>query len=607
MDIQSNALRGEYMRDIVDTTIKEINNDIATVFGPGAVDAFITKDGNPYYTRDGMEVLKSLKFDNELSQYILKIIFQAAYRQGKVVGDGTTTLIMLYTNLYLEILSSLELKSCYGSVCESINILRKTWNDATKLICDQLKKESHPINENELLSLLYTCTQDTELSAKIYTELKDAILDNSYIIINKSNIESDFRTTTYNLPLIKATRQFTVRPINEIEDDTVILHCNGMLDIVHPEVLFGLMNIQLMRGDTSFNPNIVILCNGITDVTRKTAKELLQTIRTNNLDVSSYTNIAIYTIDNYRGMSSDMIEDMSTIITDEPGIGGLVNNLTFESMLYQTFKSVINTDIPELDTFDCDLHFLDKLRTIVTNPFSAQFDDVEGIRITKPLGPVAQKRYDDLRKEIEEEKSEVRKVQLNKRLRSVYGQFIEVEIGSKLIKESQRKYELVMDAILSAGEGVRYGVLSGNSILITIRIISRIINDHTVDNKIIDILKIIISSLVETWCDMMRNVYHMGGYTRNQIVDWIGNADISKFDMMRGTAEDALPTLENSDKYPDRTITVPSPDGSSSIEINASIVESVTNMVNILENSTIPLELATAKTFHLNTFMQNYL
>lgn len=75
-DIQSNSIRGDYMRSIVDKTINEIHDVMVTVFGPNAMDAYITRNQEPYFTRDGKEVISSLKFNNELSMYILKLIYQ---------------------------------------------------------------------------------------------------------------------------------------------------------------------------------------------------------------------------------------------------------------------------------------------------------------------------------------------------------------------------------------------------------------------------------------------------------------------------------------------------------------------------------------------------
>ena len=99
-DIQSNSVRGDYMRSIVDKTINEIHDVMVTVFGPNAMDAYITRNQEPYFTRDGKEVISSLKFKSELSMYILKLIYQAVYNQAATVGDGTTTVAVFYTNLY---------------------------------------------------------------------------------------------------------------------------------------------------------------------------------------------------------------------------------------------------------------------------------------------------------------------------------------------------------------------------------------------------------------------------------------------------------------------------------------------------------------------------
>ena len=96
INIQSNSIRGETLQNVAGMVVQEIMSDILPMFGPGASDAFITKEGQPYYTRDGMEVMSSLVFDNELANYIHHIFFQAAYHHGKKVGDGSTTVIAVY-------------------------------------------------------------------------------------------------------------------------------------------------------------------------------------------------------------------------------------------------------------------------------------------------------------------------------------------------------------------------------------------------------------------------------------------------------------------------------------------------------------------------------
>lgn len=624
MSIQSNALRGEYKDNIITKVINEIHDDIMTVFGPGATDAYITKDGQPYYTRDGLEVLESLTFDNKLAEYIRKMIFQAAYDQGRKVGDGTTTMTMFYTNLY-RVMKDDEF--VYNKVirAEAMSTIRKMWKKVVSDINKKLKERSTTLTESSLMQMLYTCTQDEEFSAKVYSKLKNPILEGAYIIPKKSNIESDLEVTSYMHPLIKATRQFTLRPIKKIEPKTVIFHCNGMLDIVHPETLFGLISIPLSRPleITSINGpteekvyiNIVILCNGITEATRRSTKEFVKFLKDHNQDINKYHNIAIYTLDNYRGMTNDSIEDLSTIITEEPGLGGLVNSLTFESNLYQAFdiRAAAGAPIEDLETFDVDLHILDKMKSMIVQSYPVEFDDVEGIRIDRDLGPVAQKRYDDLRKEIKEEKSESRKFQLQKRLRTVYGQFIEVEVGSKLLKDSQRKFELFLDMIISAAEGVKYGVLESNSILNAIQITDSMINfdTYTDTNTALyyDIFQTIRRAMLLTFRDMMSGLYYLGDDTEENIT-WLNElvigSDIKQFDVTNtSNIKDAM----NNTNHEEHSIVVGTDDNGNDIkvEFTSQIVEPVTVMSNMLDNSVIMMELANAKTFHIDGFMMNYI
>ena len=475
------------------------------------------------------------------------------------------------------------------------------------------------------MQMLYTCTQDEEFSAKVYSKLKNPILEGAYIIPKKSNIESDLEVTSYMHPLIKATRQFTLRPIKKIEHKTVIFHCNGMLDIVHPETLFGLISIPLSRpleitainGPTEEKVyiNIVILCNGITEATRRSTKEFVKFLKDHNQDINKYHNIAIYTLDNYRGMTNDSIEDLSTIITEEPGLGGLVNSLTFESNLYQAFdiRAAAGAPIEDLETFDADLHILDKMKSMIVQSYPVEFDDVEGIRIDRDLGPVAQKRYDDLRKEIKEEKSESRKFQLQKRLRTVYGQFIEVEVGSKLLKDSQRKFELFLDMIISAAEGVKYGVLESNSILNVIQITDSMINFDTYADTntalYYDILQTIRRAMLLTFRDMMSGLYYLGDDTEESIT-WLNElvigSDIKQFDVTNtSNIKDAM----NNTNHEEHSIVVGTDDNGNDIkvEFTSQIVEPVTVMSNMLDNSVIMMELANAKTFHIDGFMMNYI
>ena len=615
INIQSNAIRGDYLHEIMDKTMKELHDDIVTVFGPYAKDAYLTQNGLPYYTRDGKETLRLTRFDNELSMYVLKILYQAVQQQGNKVGDGTTSLGVLYTNMYKTIREMV--------VVSGDTITRKEWEKVAKDICTEIEKYKIPMTKESLHQMLYTCVQDPDWAATIEYNLADAIMSGAYITVAKSNLATDFNMTVHNSPLFKATKQFSIRPMKDVEKECVIFHCNGILDIAHTEVMQAMMGYVAQDTTGKFYPKtIIILCNGLSEASRRTLKSMITDLNTMRGSTPAdeffkdYNNIAVFTLDDYRAYGPEVLEDISTIITDEKGIGGLVNQLTFETLIWQSIAS--NKDmIPELCTFDCDVRHLAKIQDMFTESYQVDIDDVKGIRIHKKLGPVAQARYDELRKEMDEEKSEIKKLELNKRLRTSYGQFIEVEIGSKLMKDSQRKYELILDAILSSAEAVEKGILTCNSLALAAYVAHNycVTAAHECDSKKERIGSIFESAFINTLTDMIYNGPFDVDYNElhDAVVKYIAdpNSHIENFNLKGITDLNDIFTpdeINGPDTHYKEFGTYTSSDGEEvTTQYSNQIIEPVSIITTMIENSTLVYELATARTVHLEGFIQNYI
>ena len=170
----------------------------------------------------------------------------------------------------------------------------------------------------------------------------------------------------------------------------------------------------------------------------------------------------------------------------------------------------------------------------------------------------------------------------------MYGEFIEINVGSRLIKDSQRKYELILDAVLSAGEGVEHGVLTANSLVVTGQVILDILNNanDTVNEEYVT-MAMILAAINNTLLALIHNINP--SYTLEH-VQALYKEDASAFNI----------------GYDSNKVVTGQADDVSYI-IDKQIVEPVTIITTMLENSTTVLDLALAKTFHLNSFMNNYL
>lgn len=618
MDIQSNSIRGDVLKRTAVMTAQEIMQDIMPMFGPGASDAFVINEGTPYYTRDGMEVMKSLTFDNELARYIHHIFFQAAYHQGKKVGDGSTTVLMLYTHLYLEVMKAMSDKTAIFQGA-SINTIRSKWKVFTENIVAELKKRAVPLTEDRLLSMLYTCTQDSELAVKLYDELKEPIMAGAYIMPRKSNIATDLKVTSHTRPLFKVTRQFSLRHVGDTIENAIVMYCNGMLDIGHDEIFAGLATRRMAIGPVENKQykdlSYVILCTGLTDRTRKSLKSFIQVAKDNQWDIPNLNNIVIYTMNEARVLMPEEIEDITTIITEEKGIGGLVNAITFEHYLYHAFVdcNALGFDpIKELETFDIDPHLVDKMKELAYRQWRIIIDDIEGIALDGILGPVAEERHRDLLEQIRNEKTAVKREELNHRLRRTFGQFIDVEVGSTLLKDSQRKFELILDALLSSSEAAKNGVLEGNSILHVLSILhaedsAKLFADSDGDNSYGFVLAF---SLMWVAIQLVKNMFPEDNEDDINNVLYNALREQDKYEVKDFNVYRALVWPEHKDVIPMDPIIVHRTDGDEDAKINPEIMEPVGIMSAIIENSMLPIELAKMKVFHISgqgNFMGNYI
>lgn len=584
-----------------------------TVFGPYATDAYIYKDDQQYYTRDGKEVLASINYDNAVSRNVRNMLYQAVHRQGTMVGDGTTTLTILYTNLYKSFLKAMDI----DGIQLNISQMRPLYKKLIDVINKHIQKNAVPVTREHIKSLVYTCTQDPDLAELFYNNLTDAVLDEAYIVINKSNVDTEFTMTVHENPIIKADKQYSLRPFTDdgVVDNVSVFYCKGMLDIGDPRTLLGLSAKLLNDQSGSIIPHtIMILCHGVNETTRKTLKEFTaimneQAKLNSNFNLDQLTNIVIYTLRDYRKFDSEMTQDLVTYLYEVDGVGGIVNQLTFESLMYQALVNpdTIGGTIETLETFDSDPADLEKLKEVFLDMHTVSVDSVEGIRFGKPMGKLSTARYNELRKAIDEEKVPVKQLELRKRLRVLYGKFIEVEIGSKLLKDSQRTYELMLDAVLSALEGVRHGALTHNSLIEAYIVTKSLLHDQNsedvagLNERWISLANILAEALHDTIFDMIDNRINDPIWTHKTLTDiesqdnWVDA--FRSFNLKRDNVENIFnPQFED--------LKVVAANGE---EIDPTIIEPITIIMTLLENSIIALELATAKLMTIGSYMMNYI
>lgn len=610
IQMKSNSIRGTYKDAMVDKAIDEIHAAVSTVFGPHATDAYILKESQSlnktYYTRDGKEVLNSLGFDNPVANYVKSILYQAVERQGTKVGDGTTSMAVFYTNLYRELRNSSVIKD------HSLTDLRRVW----KRIVSEINKKLNALATKDLTpdmmaSMIYTCTQDADLTKMFTEKIADKIESGAYVTINRSDSDDEVTVEVNDKPLIKAELLTTLYRSDTSKFSAVPIFVNGNLDIANIETLDILCSTNFGR-----KVNFLFICSGTSQVTRNTIKDYMLRAKyaadkSNTTVDKMLNNIIIMKIPDFNMYPSEMVEDLSVYLYGTENTVGIVSPITFESLIWQTMKKLASPDVTveTLETFDFDPKHVEMMSRALTRECEVEYSEIDGLKLDLPMNDVAEDRYNKLREAIDVEKSTMKKNDLIRRLKSLYGQFIDVRIGSKLLKDSQRKYELMLDAVVSATNAKTFGALRCNSLCAALAVTNtfRDARAATSDPVVSGCLTVIGNSITDTLCDMAENA--IPDIDRDQFSKFANTeldslaavkTDYIKFNLNRAVSS-YHEIFTRSDLSEDVPIAV------GEFTIKNEIVEPVLIITSILEDSTMMLELACAKMFNIDSFLGNYI
>ena len=121
-----------------------------------------------------------------------------------------------------------------------------------------------------------------------------------------------------------------------------------------------------------------------------------------------------------------------------------------------------------------------------------------------------------------------------------------------------------------------------------------------------NVINIVYTAMLRTVRDMMSNRFELiANWSDDDIVKMLTGVDITRFDMTRTEIADVLPKVED-DTVATSTYSVTDDDGNVT-SISGQIVEPISIITRMLENTTLILDLAQAKTFHVDQFMENYI
>ena len=283
------------LRNKMNEAIDLLCDTVKTTLGPKCNNIIIDHSAfTPFITNDGVTIANNIESDDEVINTILSLAKESSINTNDLVGDGTTTTLVLLQSIYKNGIKELENISPI--------ILKDELFETLTTITQMIKDLSFPSSKDKIFSIAKTSSNSTEIGR---------IIRDAYIEVNNKNLikitESPDEKTNiiykngYIIDSLLSSPYF-LKDKNSINiKNALILIINNYLDniddianILNEIIKTKTPSIILAEDYSDTFTNEIINLN-MQDINQKEFKDTLNNIDVSNL--ASKLNTDIYTLE----------------------------------------------------------------------------------------------------------------------------------------------------------------------------------------------------------------------------------------------------------------------------------------------------------------------
>ena len=275
---------------------------VSKTLGPSGNNILLdTKDLAPFITNDGVTIASSISSSDEATKALLEIIKEASMKTNEMVGDGTTTTLVLLKAIY-----DLGLKEIEKGT--SLYNLKKIWHEELKKILDEIEQKSRKPTTNDLYQIAYSACNDEVLSKVSVETILKVKTKNAIKILASKTKETYFDYVNGYV-------------LNSFLSHEYFLNGDDKIEIPHPYVLIykGFLD-SLEEISSVINPllkdkeSIVLMTEGY-------SKELKETCLSLYYEKKVY--IYLLELPTYDSMLFELYKDLESLLNFNNNIGYL--------------------------------------------------------------------------------------------------------------------------------------------------------------------------------------------------------------------------------------------------------------------------------------------
>lgn len=289
------CVRGEELRKKIKEALELLVGSVKITLGPKGSNAIIANDyHSPFITNDGVTIAKNVCSDDPIVNAILNIAKESSIKTNEVVGDGTTTTLVLLKSMI-----------DYGNelISNGYNPIRlkEEMNEYCDKLINCLDKLSIKCSKENLYNIANISANDEEIG-KIVSKIYNKLGENGVIQV----LESDLEETNYEI--------LNGYSVDEGIYDSVLLNDNKSLVLDKPYIYLSLNKIlycdviSVINEVVCENKNLVFIADAFDD-------EMISNCALINMNGDS--KIGCIRCPNYGDTRKDIMHDLEIVTNGE--------------------------------------------------------------------------------------------------------------------------------------------------------------------------------------------------------------------------------------------------------------------------------------------------
>ncbi|MBU0547121.1 chaperonin GroEL [Patescibacteria group bacterium] len=413
---------GESARKRLKRGVDKLTDVVKVTLGPGSRNVVLDRGyGAPNIINDGVTIAKEIELEDRIEDLGAGIVKEVSEKTNDVVGDGTTTAVVLAQSMIEEGLKLIEA----GFIPADIN---KGIKNKVSAIVEFLKKASIKIDKKEDIAKVATISAESKEIGEMIADIMEEIGKDGVITVEESK----------SLGLQKEI-------VKGLQFDKGYVSTYMITDTERMEAVYENPYILITdRKISSINDILPLL----EKIAKSGKKELI--IIADDIDGDA---LATLVVNRLRGT-------FNTLAIKAPGFGDRKKEM-LQDIATVTGGQVISEELG-LKIENAEIEHLGSARKIIANKENTTIIEGKGSK------EEVEARISTIKKAIEKSDSDFDKEKLKERLAKLTGGVAVIKVGAATEVEQRARQSKIEDALAAARAAVEEGVVPGGGIALVV-------------------------------------------------------------------------------------------------------------------------------------------